>query len=126
MISTALLPPLAPPLALAAASERMASRVQAWFDTVTPPQIWAKRHPTPRWRVPRSFPTAPGPEQVLPSLPSKRLKIVCLRSTEPAELGQQVKAACREQADAGLILSSTFSHDGSIFLVFKRSGGAAS
>lgn len=103
----------------------MASRVQAWFETVTPPQVWAQRNPTTRWRAPRNFPAAPGPAQVLPTLPSKRLKIVCLRSGEPAELGLQVKAACREQAAAGLILASTFSHDGSIFLVFKRSGNRA-
>ncbi len=62
----------------------------------------------------------PGPDEVLPALPSKRVKIVCLPKAQSELLPSQVRAACAEQADLGLKLSSTFSHDRSVFLVFKR------
>lgn len=72
------------------------------------------------WRAPYTLPLAPSPAEVLPSLPSKRLKIVCLRPDPDGDLSRQVQDACRDQAAAGLRLSSTFGHDGSVFLVFKR------
>ncbi|MCF3651302.1 hypothetical protein [Synoicihabitans lomoniglobus] len=73
----------------------------------------------PTWRAPQSFPETPSPEQVLPTLPHRRLKIECLPS-EPADtLPARVKQACHDRGREGLKLTSTFSHDGSVFLIFK-------
>ena len=72
------------------------------------------------WHAPTELPEAPGPAEVLPSLPSKRLKIVCLPGGVADQLSRKVRATCDEQAQLGLKLSSTFCHDRSIFLVFKR------
>lgn len=72
------------------------------------------------WRAPPSLGTAPGPEEVMPQLPSNGLRIECVH-TEPREtLGERVEVCRRPQTADDRQLASTFCHDGSMFLVFKR------
>ncbi len=72
------------------------------------------------WKAPEDMALAPKPADVLPLLPGRRLKIECLPA-EPADtLPERVKRSCQDRSGEGLKLTSTFSHDGSLFLVFKR------
>lgn len=72
------------------------------------------------WRAPPSLGTAPSPKEVMPQLPSNGLRIECVH-TEPRDtLGERVEACRRRQTNDDRQLVSTFCHDGSMFLVFKR------
>lgn len=72
------------------------------------------------WRAPPLLGTAPGPEEVMPQLPSNGLRIECVQIEPRDTLGERVEACCRRQTDGDRRLASTFCHDGSMFLVFKR------
>ena len=72
------------------------------------------------WQPPQHLPQAPTPAEVLPSLPNRRLKIEALPKDAGPGLSEMVKRSCDRHAAMGLKLASTFSHDGSIFLIFKR------
>ena len=90
--------------------------------------LWSGSQPAPResrgargtWSPPDALPEAPGPAVVLPALPNRRLKIECLPKDAGPQLSELVKRTCDRHAAKGLKLASTFSHDGSIFLIFKR------
>lgn len=77
------------------------------------------------WRAPASLAKPPGPDRVLPQMPSPNLRIECVPSEPRATLTERVESCEREQASQGRLLASTFCHAGSIFLIFKRraSGG---
>lgn len=99
--------------------------LRGWFDRVTMQSIAAALNGEPKeaesgWHPPQSFPPAPGPAEVLPALPNRSLRIECLPSSPAETLPDRVKGMCDLRAAEGLQLTSTFSHDGSIFLVFKR------
>jgi hypothetical protein len=74
----------------------------------------------PEWRPPVGPSEAPSPAEVLPGLPNPRFKIQCI-PLEPADrLPEQMRLECEAQLAAGLRLVSSFSHDGHMFLVFKK------
>ena len=93
-----------------------------------PGDLWSGKKPAnpssrtvrTSWQPPQDLPEAPTPAEVLPSLPHRRLKIECLPKDAGPGLSDLVKRSCDRHAALGLKLASTFSHDGSIFLIFKR------
>ena len=76
--------------------------------------------PSTSWRAPEFTPAAPGPDKVLPDLPSRSFRIQCLAEDPEDTLPFRVAETCQVQECDGFQLTSTFSHDDHIFLVFKK------
>lgn len=63
---------------------------------------------------------SPSAAPVPPSLAHPEFKVQCIPLQERAWLEEQLRFECDAQSAAGLRLTSTFTHDGDLFLVFKR------